>query len=323
MTQIIGRLEDVGIGIETTRGTAVAPTYWLATDEKTHDDKANIVMDDAAHGVLGEVSHAALTRQWADGTIRGSVGQSSIGAFLTLLAGAAPSTSTTLGEYTHTFTQANNVTNKSGTIAYKDGNQDLRFAMAMLDSLTLTMELDQFFKYEANFISKKSATATNTVSRSLENIFAPTYAGVKLAATQGDLGAATAINVRSASVTFAKNAEAKQVLGSADLNDVHNRTLQVTGTLEVYYDNTTYKDYVFSQTERALRLQVVNTGVTLANSSNPRIYIDLYKVRFSDWERQKGNGDLVTETVNFTALVDYSNSQKVYTLELLNSIASY
>ena len=29
MARIIGRLGSIGIGVETTRGTAVAPTFWV------------------------------------------------------------------------------------------------------------------------------------------------------------------------------------------------------------------------------------------------------------------------------------------------------
>ncbi len=320
MTQLIGRLEDVGIGIEATRGTVVAPTYWLATTDKDFEDKANVIIDDSALGVLAEDSNATIQKQWADGSISGNVYQNSIGVLMTMLGGAAPATNLAVGEYTHTWTQANTVTNKTATIAFKDANQDLRFANCALDSLTLNLEADRFFNYEAQFMSKKSAVASNTVSRSAENLFAPKTAVVKLATTQSGLAAASAISLRSASITFAKNAEDKQVLGSVDLNDVFNRSVKITGSLEVYYDGTTYKDFVFNQTERALRIGVNNTDVTLVNSGNPHLHIDLYRVRFTDWSRDRGNNDIVTESVNFTAMVDFSNSLKAYTIELLNSV---
>ena len=91
MTNIIGRIEDVGIGLESSRGTAVAPTYWLATQDKDFDDKAELILDDSAIGVLAEHSNATLQRQWAEGSIQGHVGQNSIGALLCLLAGNVPS----------------------------------------------------------------------------------------------------------------------------------------------------------------------------------------------------------------------------------------
>lgn len=323
MTNIIGRLEDVGIGVESTRGTAVAPSYWLATSDKTFEDRASVILDDSAYGVLGEHSQATLAKQWADGSLAGNVGQNSIGVLLVGLAGNVPTPSVSSGEYTHTFVQTNSVTNKSLTVAFKDANQDLRFANAMLDSLKLSWETDKFFNFEAQFMSKKSASASNTVSRAAENRFAAKDSVIKIASTQGGLDGASALAVRSASITFAKNVEDKQNLGSVDVADVLNKSMVITGTLEIYYDGTTYKDYVFNETERAVRLSVVNTDVTLANGSNPTIEIDLYRVRFSDWDRQRGSNDVVTETVNFTALTDFSNSQKQYTIDVLNGVSSY
>lgn len=323
MANIIGRLEDVGLAPEASRGTPVAPTYWLAVDNKDFDDKANVIMDDGSLGILGENSGATITKQWADGSIKGSVYEKSVGLLLMGIAGASPSSNTVTGETTHTFVQTNTATNKSLTIAFKDSNVNLAFANAMLDSVKFNLEVGKFFEYEAQFMSKKSATAANTVTHAAENFFAPKTAVIKTASTQSGLTGASAISLRSASITFAKNIEDKQVLGSIDLSDVLNKTVIITGTLEVYYNDTTYKDYVFNSTEKALRISVVNTDVTLANGSNPHIFLDLYRVRFSDWKKNRGNNDVVTETVMFTALADFTNSLKTYTLEILNGVASY
>jgi hypothetical protein len=291
--------------------------------DKSFDDKAEVILDESGTGVLAENSDASLVKKWADGSVSMNVYQDSIGAVLRMIAGASPSTASSSGEYTHTFEQANTVTNDSATVVFKDSNTDLGFTNTMVDSATFTLETGAFFNTEIQFLSKASESDSNTVSRSAENVFAPQHAVIKLASAQSGLDGASAISVKSANFTIAKNAEDKHVLGSTDVSDVHNRSLVVTGTLEVYYDGSTYKDYVFNQTERALRIGVENTDVTLPNSSNPHLYFDFYRVRFSDWERQRGNNDIVMETVNFTGLIDYSNSQKVYTIELLNDVASY
>jgi hypothetical protein len=321
MANTLGRLEHVGIGIEATRGTAVAPVYWLPVMDKDFDDRSEIVLDESGVGVLAENSGASLMKQWADGSVRMNVYEDSIGTIVTLMSGAGPTTNLASGEYTHTWEQTNTVTNKSATLAIKDANTDLAFVNTMLDSVTFTLETGSFFNTEIQFMSKKSEADSNTPSRTAENIFAPQHGVIKLAAAQSGLAAAGAISVRSANFTVAKNAEDKQNLGSVDISDVHNRSVAITGTLEIYYTDTTYKNYVFDETERALRIGVVNTDVTLANSNNPHLYFDFYRVRFSDWERQRGNNDIVMETVNFTALTDYANTQKIMKVELRNGEA--
>lgn len=321
MANTLGRLDQIGIAIEATRGTAAAPVYWLPVMDKDFEDRAEVVLDESGTGVLAENSGASLMKQWADGSVRMNVYEDSIGVFCTLIAGVAPTTNLSSGEYTHVWEQANTVTNKSATVAVKDANVDLAHVNAVLDSATFTLETGSFFTVDTQMMSKKSESDSNTPSRAAENVFSPQHAVIKLATAQSGLDAASAIGVRSANWTIAKNAEDKQNLGSVDISDVHNRTVSVTGTLEVYYTDQTYKDFVFNETERALRLSVVNTDVTLANSGNPHFIFDCYRVRFSEPERQRGNGDIIMETVNFTALIDYANSQKLYRIELLNSEA--
>lgn len=321
MAHNIGRQEQVGIGIEATAGTAVSPVFWLPVLEKDVEDRAEVVLDESGTGTAAEHSDAKILKQWSDGSIRMNVYQNSIGALLTLINGASPSTVLSSGEYTHTYELANTVTPKTATLAFKDSNSDLANTGSVLDSATFTLETGSFFNVETQFMGKKSEADSNTPSRTAENIFIPTYAGIKLATAQSGLTAASTIAVKSANFTIAKNAVDKQNLGSVDIASVLSQQVSVTGTLEIYYDGNTYKDFVFNQTERALRIGLTNTAATLANSSNPRLFFDFYRVRFSDWERQKGNNDIIMETVNFTALIDYANSQKLWRFELLNGIA--
>lgn len=321
MSHNIGRQEQVGIGIEATAGTAVSPTFWVPVLEKDIEDRSQVVLDESGVGVAAENSDAKILKKWGDGSMRMNVYQNSIGAILALIAGAAPSTTPSSGEYTHVFELANTVTPKTATLAFKDSNTDVAHTGSALDSATFNLETGSFFNVETQFLAKPSESDSNTPSRSAENIFAPTHATIKLASSQSGLGAASGIGVRSATFTIAKNAEDKQNLGSADISAVHSKSVSVTGTLELYYNGTTQKDYVFDEDEKALRIGLVNTSATLANSSNPHLYFDFYRVRFSDWERQKGNNDIIMETVKFTALVDYANSLKLFRFELLNGTA--
>lgn len=321
MANVIGRLMDVGIAVEGTRGTAETATHWIGTLDKDFDDKASFVKNESSYGTVLKDSNMALTREWAEGSISGKVGLDSIGVLLTSVCGASPSSAESSGEYTHTWYHTDSATNKSLTISYKDANQDLDFAGAMINSFTLNWELEQYLNFEAQFMSLKSASGSNTPSYSEEVEFHPSHSIIKLASAQSGLDAAQAIGLRSASVTFNKNAKGKEQLGSTTYADIHNGTVEVTGTMEVYYDGSTYKDLVFNETEQAVRLSVVNTAETLANSSNPSLTVDLYECRFSDFERSMGNDDIVTETVTFTAQVDFANSMRAFKIDLLNGTA--
>jgi hypothetical protein len=65
---------------------------------------------------------------------------------------------------------------------------------------------------------------------------------LKLATNAAGLDAATAINVTSFNMEVAKNAEALYVLGSKEPEDIINKQFGVTGSIELYFENTTYRD---------------------------------------------------------------------------------
>ena len=54
MARIIGRLGSIGIGVETTRGTAVAPTFWVPVTGKDFDDKVDYIDNDSGMGNIME-----------------------------------------------------------------------------------------------------------------------------------------------------------------------------------------------------------------------------------------------------------------------------
>ena len=45
MAKIIGRLNNLGIGKESTRGTAVAPAIWMPQMELSYDDRIKTVVN--------------------------------------------------------------------------------------------------------------------------------------------------------------------------------------------------------------------------------------------------------------------------------------
>ena len=53
MGKIIGRLTSVGLGKESTRGTAVAPTFWVPVQSIDIDDKAEYIDNDSGFGKIG------------------------------------------------------------------------------------------------------------------------------------------------------------------------------------------------------------------------------------------------------------------------------
>ncbi len=303
MPRIIGRLTKVGIGKETTRGTAVAPTFWVPVRDLGFDDKVELTDNDSGFGVLAEINDAAITKQWADGDFAGKIFDRSVGLEMTGVFGQSPTSvqRATSGVYDHTFTMLQSNQHVSLTVALKDANNDLRYALAMVDTWKLEGVMDDYARRTMNLISKKSASASNTSSYIDENEFIPKHITVVTAATAAGLDAGTAMKVRSVDLEINKNAEGLQALGSSDLDDVANKQVTIEGSIELYYDSVTQRNLVFNATKNAMRISMKNTDVTIGGSHNPELRFDLNNVIYSSWEKGFDNNDVMTETLEFKA----------------------
>lgn len=313
MARIIGRLAKIGIGLESTRGTSVAPDYWVPVTEMDFDEKVEYVDNDSGLGRIEEKNAADVIRRWGEGSYSGKIFDTSVGAELAALFGAAPTTAErgTSDVFDHTFEVAQNNQHKSLTVGYKDANEDLRFAMAMVNGWNLELETDNYARREIQLISKKAADATNSPSYTEEYEFLPKHIVIKQANDLTGLDAATALKVRSASLEITKNAQADWVFGSTDPDDINNRQFAVSGSIELFYDDTTMRDQVLAGTNKALRIEALNTDVTIGGSHNPALRFDLAKVKFGEQERGNDNNDLMTMTINFEALFSVDDAEMI------------
>lgn len=326
MTRIAGRLINVGIGKETVRGTSVAPTYWLPNTELDFDDVINKVLNVSSLGVIDKNQNAHITQQSGSGSIKGVVYRNSIGLILANIAGQT-STDTTVetSAKKHVFTVLSANTGLSTTLAKKEPNLGLRFAMAVLDELTIDYVTNNYVMYSAKFISQASASASDTPSYVTETEFIPKHTVIKNAATGiSNLGAASALtNIKSLSLTIKKNVKGTDALGNVGLENVVNTDLEITGKIERYYDDTTFKGYWQNNTHRALRLDLIDTDTTVGAVTNPSLRFDFDEVVFTSWKEKMGDSDIVTEELEFTAIRNATSGKTISTIELVNDVASY
>jgi hypothetical protein len=322
MARVIGRLAKIGIGVESTRGTTVAPDYWVPVTEMDFDDKVEYTDNDSGLGRLEEKNAADIVKRWGEGSYSGKIFDVSVGAELTALFGQAP-VSTERGSsdvFDHAWSLAQNNQHKSLTVGYKDAQEDLRYAMAMVSGWNLELEVDNYARREIQLISKKSADATNSPAYTEEYEFLPKHIVIKQADDLTGLGAAAALKVRSASLEITKNAEASYVFGSTDPDDINNKQFAVSGSIELFYDDTTMRDQVLAGVNKALRIEATNTDVDLGSGHNPALRFDLAKVKFGEQERGNDNNDLMTMTINFEALFSIADTSMI-TAQLTNADA--
>lgn len=325
MAKLIGRVFNVGIGKETTRGTAVSASFWLPKMSFSHDDKVERVQNEASIGTIHDTEDSHVVGKVSEGEISGRIADTSFGLFLLggLGSVASPSLVAT-GVYDHVFSVLESAQHPSFTIAVAGANEStgLRYVLSMIDSLELTFELQKYAMYKATYRGNKNASGSNTASYSAENIFLPQHGVVKIATDLSGLAGASAIQVKKANIKISKNIEDDQVIGAIDAVDRLNRQIVVEGQLELMYEDRSYIDTIMlGDLAKALRVSFINTDVTIGTASNPTITVDLAKIKLQEVARKIDNNEFITQTVSFKAYYSIADS-KMITATLRNTRSS-
>src|SRR3954471_11314262 len=117
--QFIGRRVSVGLGLESTPGTVVAPTDWVRQLKCDFQRKTTTVQNESAIGRVEKVSDSAVVEQWAEGKLEGKVCDQTFGYLLYNIFGAvstANNADASASVKDHTFTVAQNQIAKTLTI---------------------------------------------------------------------------------------------------------------------------------------------------------------------------------------------------------------
>lgn len=325
MANFIGSLVNVGIGKETVRGTAVAPTYWLPKSSLSVQDQAEGIEQTAPYGVIESIMDRDIGKLWAEGDLEMPIFDRSIGLILSSVFGATPSSANSEGSvYTHTFsgfTQSN--THQSLSFHRYDSNENKVFSNAMVNTFEISYVLGEYIKCTTNFMAKAGVTASSSATYSAtEGTFRPQDVTIKFASNQAGLNAAQSVAVEEATLTFDKSLQEYQALGSTGLNEIFNGQVTVTGSMTLLWDNTTYKSLYTGATNQAIRFTIENTKSLIGTTLYPKLSFDIYKAQLEEWSLEEANDGIVKQTIAFKAMYSLSDTKSV-TASLVNLATSY
>lgn len=329
MTKIIGRLKDVGIAIESSRGAGLSPQFWLAKTAVTLDDKVVKARDSLSYGVLNQEGNQAIpAKKWAEGDLEFDLMHSSFGVFLKAVLGSVSTSGPTSGVYTHTFSIDETSTpnqHPSMAIVCKDRGIDAyMFRLAMIESMEITIEPEQTVKVKVSFLSKQGVTTTATASYTAEKKFVGRHLTFKLASDTSGLSGASHIPVKKLVIRFEKNLRLDHNLGTVEPEDIQNQAMRISGEVELDYEGRTYRDLMMDGSYRAMRIQLVNAQETIGSGSdNPQFLLDLSRVDFEAWEPAYPNDEIASQSFSFMALHDLTNGNTINDCKLYNTTASY
>lgn len=326
MAKSTGRNAAFGIAKEGTRGTAESTAdFWIPRLSFSLDDKTESINDESSLGVIEDVPNASNVKTWAEGEIEGNVRDRSIGAILMAAFGSVSTSADDpeSGVNTHTFSVSQSAQHQSYTLFLKDHVQSYKHALGVLNSLSINAELGQYVRFNAGVMAQQGTSISDpTPSYLSENLFLPKNITLTLADTIGDMGSGTEVKVRSVGLSIEKNIEEDISLGDSTPQDYLTKMFAMEGEIELLFDAETFKTEQLANTQKALRLEIENTDVTIGSASNPKITIDLYKVHISDFTRNYANNDLISASIAIKPLYSTTDG-KMAEVELINTQTSY
>lgn len=321
MAKFVSRRAEVGIGKESSRGTAVVPTHWIPWATLGFADRIEHVEEQSALGRIEATDYSYVTTKFSEGTIEADVRVAYLGLILTNLLGAAPSTAGG-NPYTHTYTLAQNNQHTSLSLLVQDKtNTDIvkMFANCMINAWTLNVEAGQIVKNSIDFIGKRGRdwTSQSAAFTAMGSKFLHQHLSFKVAANLAALSGASAINVRNLELRVEKNVLRSDVAGTVDPEDFNNQSFKVSGSVELYYEDSTWLDYMTAQTDRAMEI-ILNAG------SSAQLTLRMPLVHFMNWEKDMPLDEIAKQKIEFTAHYDAANGNAVIsTCELINAVSSY
>lgn len=328
MPLLIGEAVTFGVGPETVRGTAVAPSAWIPgrvpTNIKSVVDKT-LIKETRGNGSMSQASEVVRSR--AEGDIQFNVRTGFIGHILKSLFGSVGSV-TALGATTHTFNLVGNLAqHPSLTLGLaQPGITDYRYPLSIVSQLEVNTPIDDLVNATASFVSSREETVADYTPAftGLDNFFRNHDVTIKLAATVGGLAAATPICIKESSLSIVNNTRPNNCVGSVNPVDVISLLSEVTGSFTVDYDLATYRDMYANGTYQAMQIEFTRDDLAVIGTSAlyHTVRFVFPKISLEDYAIDRPLDDLVTEQLSFTAHHDTVAGYMVRAI-LINDTASY
>lgn len=330
MTKFIGRQQEVGIAPEATRGTPVAPTFWLPKTTYTVEDKVQKGRFMGSYGRLEGGDDALVTEKWAEGDCALELTDKNLGLLLYGLFGTVSSGSFN-SAYKHTFTVQQSVQPKTLTLMMNDPigsgetpTKTLAYARAMVDKFEMNVELGELVKGSFGFMSMAHKDYTRqSASYATQNKWAHNHLTFKIAADESSLAAASKINIQSLTLSIERNVVRENALGTVQPVDILARNFRITGKIKLTYEDRTYRDYMLNGTKKAVSIILNRSDVTIG-ATTPQFQLDLPIVDFYDWTPSQDLEAVASQEIGFEALYDVTNTKLIGTNAfVVNETASY
>lgn len=313
--QYIGRREGIGIGIEATPGTSVAPQTWLRWLSQDIMNKTDIVENESAMGTVDKVNDSEVVAKYAQGKIGGKVTSEGIGFLMTGFFGS-PSTGTAVsGIYPHTFVMSqSSIPAPALTIARANPVSPQRHSYAVIDSFELSAESGGWVQVESAVKARVGAASIETVAIVPETEFTSKHITVRIADLPANVDASNPLKASKVKLALSRDSEAFNPLGTDDQPEFDRGVFEAKGEFVVRYTDSSYETDYLANAIKAMSIYLSNGTVSVKFTAN--------RVRFRELERSTDKDNVTTLTVSFYCELDTTSGNSIQAV-LKNTRATY
>lgn len=318
MTKFVGRKGALGVAIEATRGTPVAPTLWIPFATMSFFDRIEGAREDQGMGNIADSDSFYVTVQRSEGEVEAQLYDQALPYILTSLLGAVPVT-TGANPYTHTFTLSSTNQAKTLSLYWKDPDRSYMFPFAVVDSFQMTVEPNGIVNYTIGFKAKRSDdyTSQTPAFTTMGSKFLHQHLSFKLASAIAGLAAATPISLKALELNITRNTVFDEVIGTVEPEDILSQSIAVEGNVTLNLEDDTYRNYMLANTYRAM-------DITLLRSTSSSFQLQFPRVDFSEWEPDYTLNEIAKQTIEFKGNYDSANAQAIITTAtVINTKVSY
>lgn len=332
MSVKLGREPTVGIGIESTPGTAVVASKYLPFVTCNIRGIQEPITDESVKGVRDKTWGAITGPKHGEGDIETYVDVENAMYLLYPALGSCSST-TASGEtavYEHTLTRKLSNPPKTVTIIYNDTQDARAYTYAVINTLELTVS-DGLATISANILSKFPTSSTSSQSITEERVLAFKDYTIKFGS--GATGtealtaaaAATATPVRSFTLKINNNAEVQYLSGDNNAAQISIGEFEVEGEYTLFYESTTDRDHyetLLNNSDPVRAMIVSFTGNSIGSGETEEIQIKIPNFYLHDRTVDTASNGFITENPSFVAEYDPTESKTIQ-IVVTNQTASY
>lgn len=323
MAKTSGTQTNIGIGIESTAGTAVSATHFPKWTEFSLQGIAEKAPLTSQRGVRNMSSDSMIRRKYSAGAIAVVPNGDIAPIFFYLALGSKSTSGPTDGTYTHTFSVQNtNASMKTATILSEDGSiVTERYANCVVNELQLDVS-DGWAKLTAQILGGFPDTGSVTESFSQENEYAYHQMTLKMDTSLTAAASATATKLKSFSLNIKNNVLIDDAFLSGSNQPVawNAGRFEATGSYSLHFADTTELDKYKANTKNAAI--VTFTGAVTGGGSTPEsITIKLGRLVLTKEPKVYNLDGLIVLNQEFS--VEYEATDKEVQVVIVNDTSSY